>query len=97
MDKQASNEYVATTANGFVSGGGGRGPIAGRRIPGHACAPASRYPGWESAALGSAGSPCGFWRALYTLNPNQAAVLKLFGSYRGTDRNEGLRWSEPVF
>jgi regulator of protease activity HflC (stomatin/prohibitin superfamily) len=34
---------------------------------------------------------------LYTLNPNQAALLKLFGSYRGTDRAEGLRWCNPFF
>ena len=36
-----------------------------------------------------------FLSGLYTLNPNQAAVLKLFGSYRGTDRREGLRWANP--
>ncbi|MBV1776403.1 SPFH domain-containing protein [Burkholderiaceae bacterium DAT-1] len=32
---------------------------------------------------------------LYMVNPNQAAVLTLFGQYRGTDRNAGLRWANP--
>ena len=31
----------------------------------------------------------------YMLQPNQAAAITLFGSYRGTDRNEGLRWVLP--
>jgi regulator of protease activity HflC (stomatin/prohibitin superfamily) len=33
---------------------------------------------------------------LYTLNPNQAANLTLFGAYQGTDRHEGLRWANPL-
>ncbi|MDQ6684486.1 MAG: SPFH domain-containing protein [Pseudomonadota bacterium] len=32
---------------------------------------------------------------LYMLQPNQAALLTLFGSYRGTDRGRGLRWANP--
>ena len=31
------------------------------------------------------------------LQPNQAALLTLFGSYRGTDRNDGLRWEKPFY
>ncbi|MEK6541365.1 MAG: SPFH domain-containing protein [Pseudomonadota bacterium] len=31
----------------------------------------------------------------YMLQPNQAAVITLFGAYRGTDRKEGLRWVWP--
>lgn len=31
----------------------------------------------------------------YMLQPNQAAVITLFGSYRGTDRTDGLRWVLP--
>jgi regulator of protease activity HflC (stomatin/prohibitin superfamily) len=31
------------------------------------------------------------------LQPNQAAVLTLFGSYRGTDRSDGLRWANPFY
>jgi regulator of protease activity HflC (stomatin/prohibitin superfamily) len=31
----------------------------------------------------------------YMLQPNQAAAITLFGSYRGTDRASGLRWVLP--
>jgi regulator of protease activity HflC (stomatin/prohibitin superfamily) len=31
----------------------------------------------------------------YMLQPNQAAAILLFGSYRGTDRRDGLRWVLP--
>ena len=31
------------------------------------------------------------------LQPNQAALLTLFGSYRDTDRNDGLRWENPFY
>lgn len=31
----------------------------------------------------------------YMIQPNQAAAITLFGSYRGTDRSHGLRWVWP--
>ncbi|MXO88389.1 SPFH domain-containing protein [Altererythrobacter aestuarii] len=31
----------------------------------------------------------------YMIQPNQGAVITLFGEYRGTDRKEGLRWRWP--
>ncbi|HVR90419.1 MAG TPA: SPFH domain-containing protein [Novosphingobium sp.] len=31
----------------------------------------------------------------YMIQPNQGAAITLFGSYRGTDRNPGLRWVWP--
>ena len=31
----------------------------------------------------------------YLLQPNQAAVITLFGEYKGTDRTTGLRWTWP--
>jgi regulator of protease activity HflC (stomatin/prohibitin superfamily) len=34
---------------------------------------------------------------LFTVAPNQGAVLQLFGAYRGTTRDEGLRWANPFF
>lgn len=34
---------------------------------------------------------CGF----YLINPNEAAAIQLFGAYKGTDRQEGLRWILP--
>lgn len=36
---------------------------------------------------------CGF----FTLQPNLSAVLMLFGRYRGTSREEGFRWANPLF
>ncbi len=43
---------------------------------------------------------CAFGAALimagfYMLQPNQAAAITLFGTYKGTDRNTGLRWVLP--
>ena len=34
---------------------------------------------------------CGF----YLINPNEAAAIQLFGAYKGTDRESGLRWDLP--
>jgi regulator of protease activity HflC (stomatin/prohibitin superfamily) len=34
-------------------------------------------------------------RGLFVLQPNQSAVLLLFGSYQGTVRHIGLRWTNP--
>jgi regulator of protease activity HflC (stomatin/prohibitin superfamily) len=34
---------------------------------------------------------------LFTVNPNEAKVLQLFGNYRGTVREPGLRWVNPFF
>jgi regulator of protease activity HflC (stomatin/prohibitin superfamily) len=36
------------------------------------------------------------WAGFYTLEPNQAGVLALFGAYAGTDRSAGLRWANPL-
>jgi regulator of protease activity HflC (stomatin/prohibitin superfamily) len=33
----------------------------------------------------------------YTLQPNQAAVLILFGKYVGTDKTSGFRWANPFY
>ena len=34
-------------------------------------------------------------KGFYMIQPNQAAAITLFGSYRGTDRSHGLRWVWP--
>src|SRR5690606_26686510 len=34
---------------------------------------------------------------LYTIQPNQAAVLSLFGKYVGTVKEAGLRWNNPFY
>ena len=36
---------------------------------------------------------CGF----YTLQPNEGAAITLFGNYKGTDRQPGLRWVLPWY
>ncbi|WP_448952526.1 SPFH domain-containing protein [Labrys neptuniae] len=36
-------------------------------------------------------------RGFYMLQPNQAAVITLFGSYKGSDRATGLRWVLPWY
>ncbi len=33
----------------------------------------------------------------FTLQPNQARVLVLFGSYKGTVRRSGLHWGNPFY
>lgn len=34
---------------------------------------------------------------LFTVQPNQGAVLTLFGKYRGTERDPGLHWANPFY
>lgn len=46
------------------------------------------------AVLLMAGAAFGFG-GFYMIQPNQAAAIMLFGSYRGTDRKDGLRWIWP--
>lgn len=37
------------------------------------------------------------WFGFYMVQPNQSAVLQLFGRYVGTDFVNGLRWANPFF
>lgn len=37
------------------------------------------------------------WCGFFTLEPNQGAVLTLFGRYVGTSRDTGLRWTNPFY
>lgn len=93
MEKQASNEYLASTTNGFVAVGMGIGLLLAAALM------ATRAPSGVTLILSALSVLAALWflAGLYTLNPNQAALLKLFGSYRGTDRAEGLRWANPFF
>jgi hypothetical protein len=34
---------------------------------------------------------------LFTVNPNEARVLQLFGGYKGTVKTAGLRWANPFY
>ena len=38
-----------------------------------------------------------FWNGLFTLTPNQAAVLLLFGAYKGTARRSGFHYLNPLY
>src|SRR4051794_20180626 len=35
------------------------------------------------------------WGGFFTLQPNEARVLVLFGEYRGTARESGFHWTNP--
>ena len=34
---------------------------------------------------------------LFMVNPNEGKVMQLFGAYKGTAKQEGLRWANPFF
>jgi regulator of protease activity HflC (stomatin/prohibitin superfamily) len=63
------------------------------------CLTQVEYAGAMAAAPGvtlivlAALTACGF----YSMQPNEAYVLTLFGSYLGTDRTTGLRWVLPWY
>ncbi|MBU0639170.1 MAG: SPFH domain-containing protein [Planctomycetes bacterium] len=37
------------------------------------------------------------WCGFFTLQPNEAAVLLLFGQYKGTVRQQGFHWANPFY
>ena len=37
------------------------------------------------------------WIGFFMVAPNQGRVLQLFGKYVGSERNEGLRWANPLY
>ncbi len=59
--------------------------------------------GWDHAGLGVLVSlvvmiVAGFaFAGLFTVAPNEGQVLQLFGAYRGTARQEGLRYANPFY
>src|SRR5690606_9699769 len=67
----------------FISGVGGHGaPADPVRLAG--------------SVIGLAATLAAF-TGLYTIQPNQAAVLSLFGKYVGTVKEAGLRWNNPSY
>ena len=93
MDPQVTQERAAATRNGFVYAG------AAALILLLGIAFFVARPGPSAAAVAPLVILAEFWcmGGLYMLQPNQAALLTLFGSYRGTDRVGGLRWANPFF
>ena len=88
---QSSREQAASTSSGYVMlvvllvilFGGGLWALA------------SRGPGSMAIVILSVILVVLIAKGFYMLQPNQAAVVTLFGSYRGTDRAAGLRWVWP--
>lgn len=93
MNKQASQERQASSANGFVY------VIAGLLIALTVIFLVVTRPSPVLGLVFGAGMLTAAWclAGLYMLQPNQAALLTLFGSYRGTDRSDGLRWANPFY
>lgn len=64
--------------------------------------PDPKYSGVVSGARIAAGVILGVLAffsliGLYTVQPNQAAVVSLFGKYVGTVKDNGLRWNNPFY
>jgi regulator of protease activity HflC (stomatin/prohibitin superfamily) len=57
------------------------------------------FPAWGTFALGVIIMIAGVFTlaGLYTLQPNEAAILQLFGAYKGTSRAPGLRATNPFY
>lgn len=53
-------------------------------------------PGVVGAALGIAFTTF-LLAGLFMVNPNEGKVLQLFGAYRGTAKEQGLRWANPFY
>ena len=60
---------------------------------------ASGYPAWGAFVFGVLVMFAGALTlaCLYTLQPNEAAIMQLFGAYQGTSRVPGLRATIPFF
>jgi regulator of protease activity HflC (stomatin/prohibitin superfamily) len=93
MDKKASQERVASSGNGFAY------VVTGLLAIAVSIFLVIGRPGPMTVGIFLLGALLGVWcmAGLYMLQPNQAALMLLFGSYRGTDRNEGLRWANPFY
>ena len=90
-----SREVPAATASGYVMlliwlGLLALGIWSGIALAGDKPSPAALI-GLLLSTIGGTIILCGF----YLINPNEAAAVQLFGSYKGTDRNTGLRWVLP--
>jgi regulator of protease activity HflC (stomatin/prohibitin superfamily) len=92
MQKAISQERAARSANGFTYILIGLAALVLAIVVGRAAGSGGMV--FLAVFMGLL-VPCWCWAGLYVLQPNQAALLMFFGSYRGTDRAEGLRWANP--
>ncbi len=94
MTRQVHEERPYASANGYTMAALGLGLIALGALLLSRMAAIGLLGVLGSVGLMVAGV---LWLAgLYMLQPNTAALLSLFGAYRGTDRAEGLRWANPL-
>lgn len=94
MNEQRTPERVANATNGYLMAAVGVLLIV--TLPLLAISGVARTPGLVvPLALVSAVGVL-LLAGLYMLQPNEAAILTLFGEYTGTDRSEGLRWANPL-
>jgi len=93
MKRTASEERAASSGNGFVYVVIGIGLMVGAVFM-LLSRPSPMMAGLFAVCM-LLGVAC--LAGLYMLQPNQAVLLTLFGSYRGTDRSEGLRWANPFY
>ncbi len=93
MNKQASQEREASSSNGFVY------VLTGPTVAIAAIVLLVSRPSPIIGIMFGVAMLIALWclAGLYMLQPNQAALLTLFGSYRGTDRGDGLRWANPFY
>ena len=89
-------EVERTSANGYLAATVGVALIAGAVLSFIAAPVAGGLPG---ILLRVAVIVAGVFAlaGLYMLQPREAAILLLFGEYKGTDRTEGLRWANPFY
>ena len=95
----ASKETTAWTTSGYIMLGIliVLGVLTAARVLGFAASNPSDddIPGFLlSIFLGPVGVVL-IAKGFYMIQPNQAAAITMFGSYRGTDRSHGLRWVWP--
>jgi regulator of protease activity HflC (stomatin/prohibitin superfamily) len=93
MDKHLTHERAAASGNGFVY------LFLGIALALAAIALFVSRPSALMLGVGIVLMLGTLWclTGLYMLQPNQAALLTLFGSYRGTDRVGGLRWANVFY
>jgi len=94
----AHREREVATANGFVAIAVALASLAGGAMILWQSL-AGGIPAWGTLALGILVMILAVLTlaGLYALQPNEAAILQLFGAYRGTSRTPGLRATNPFY
>ncbi|MBK62656.1 MAG: hypothetical protein CL575_06915, partial [Altererythrobacter sp.] len=97
---KTSREHAATSYNGYVMLGilvvvvAALAFLIPGMAPGDGAAKAAKV-GFVAMLFVSAICVLILAIGFFMIQPNQAAVITLFGAYRGSERTEGLRWVWP--